>query len=159
MFFNPYSGPNGIYRRITGQSCGGKLHRSCNETSFVFTTRWLRTTTCFDQCGHHKILNIFWQGNCCFLLLLMLLNMQVLSMRMRVWDCGLWDVFENNTQQERTQPTNSTTHALRENLHIYQHKQQQKTAVSSPNNFNTWWWPHWSKHVVLDFQTFKVNNF
>jgi hypothetical protein len=30
------------------------------------------------------------------------------------------------------------------------------TAVSSPNNFNSWWWLHWSKNVVINF---KVNNF
>jgi hypothetical protein len=25
--------------------------------------------------------------------------------------------------------------------------------------FYTWWWPYWSKHVMMDFSTFKVNKF
>jgi hypothetical protein len=42
------------------------------------------------------------------------------------------------------------------------------TAVSSNIILHTWWWPHWSKHVVKNFwkvktymmcKTFKVNNF
>jgi hypothetical protein len=41
---------------------------------------------------------------------------------------------EQDTEQERTQPSNSKTYAYREDLYasIQQHKQQQKTAVSSP---------------------------
>jgi hypothetical protein len=40
---------------------------------------------------------------------------------------------QHKTQQDRTQPTNPNIYAHREDLkHIWQHKQQQTTAVSSP---------------------------
>jgi hypothetical protein len=50
---------------------------------------------CFDQCWSSSGIKIVWRGDCCLLFLLMLLNIQALSTRMRVlcsvlcctWEC------------------------------------------------------------------------
>jgi hypothetical protein len=39
---------------------------------------------------------------------------------------------QHKTEQERTQPTNSNIYEHRQDIYIYQHKQQQKTAVFLP---------------------------
>jgi hypothetical protein len=42
---------------------------------------------------HRHMFRAVWSGNCCFMLLLLLLNIQVLSMRMCVWVGGLCFLF------------------------------------------------------------------
>jgi hypothetical protein len=57
--------------------------------------------------------NIIGRGNCCFLLLLMLFIYKSFQCA-----CAFENKTQHNTQQERTQPTNSNTHAHRKDLYI-----------------------------------------
>jgi hypothetical protein len=60
---------------------------------------------------------------------------------------------QHNTQQERTQPTISNTHAHWGNLYINNICNETEESHFPSNMFNTWWWPYWSKHVVINFST------
>jgi hypothetical protein len=66
----------------------------------------------------------------------------------------LYVMFENKTR--------STTHKRKHNpptqmymcierTYVFNNTSNNKDRSFLTKNFNTWWWPHWSKHVVMDF--------